>query len=180
MTSQGAFVWADSTTAPFASTAKNQFLVRASGGITLYTNSFATVGATLAAGSGSWSTLSDRDPKTNVVAVDPAIVLAGVVALPISTWNYISQEPAIRHMGPMAQDFAAAFGLGENATTISTVDAQGVALAAIQGIYGQNQTQAQQLDAQQQLIAAQQQLLAEQEARLTALEQRVAALEAEK
>ena len=66
------------------------------------------------------------------------------------------------------------------ATTISTVDAQGVALAAIQGIYGQNQTQAQQLDAQQQLIAAQQQLLAEQEARLTALEQRVAALEAEK
>ena len=154
--------------------------MRASGGITLYTNSFATVGATLAAGSGSWSTLSDRDPKTNVVAVDPAIVLAGVVALPISTWNYISQEPAIRHMGPMAQDFAAAFGLGENATTISTVDAQGVALAAIQGIYGQNQTQAQQLDAQQQLIAAQQQLLAEQEARLTALEQRVAALEAEK
>ena len=37
-------------------------------------------------------------------------------------------------MGAMAQDFAAAFGLGEDAKHISTVDADGVALAAIQGL----------------------------------------------
>jgi hypothetical protein len=36
-------------------------------------------------------------------------------------------------MGPTAQDFRAAFGLGPNDTTISVVDADGVALAAIQG-----------------------------------------------
>ncbi len=37
-------------------------------------------------------------------------------------------------MGPTAQDFRAAFGLGEDETTISVVDEQGVALAAIQGL----------------------------------------------
>ena len=40
-----------------------------------------------------------------------------------------------RHRGPTAQDFRAAFGLGEDDTTISTVDAQGVALAAVQGLF---------------------------------------------
>jgi hypothetical protein len=36
----------------------------------------------------------------------------------------------------MAQDFYAAFGLGESERYISTIDADGVALAAIQGLYG--------------------------------------------
>jgi hypothetical protein len=54
----------------------------------------------------------------------------------VSTWNYTAQDGSIRHMGPMAQDFRAAFGLGEDDTTISVVDEQGVALAAIQGLYG--------------------------------------------
>ncbi|MEO8740656.1 MAG: hypothetical protein ABI537_13275, partial [Casimicrobiaceae bacterium] len=48
--------------------------------------------------------------------------------------NWKSQDDSIRHMGPMAQDFRAAFGLGETDTGISTVDADGVALAAIQGL----------------------------------------------
>ena len=61
-------------------------------------------------------------------------VLAKVVALPLSTWNYKSQDAAIRHIGPMAQDFKAAFSVGETDTGISTVDADGVALAAIQGL----------------------------------------------
>jgi len=54
--------------------------------------------------------------------------------LPLSTWNYKSQNPAVRHLGPMAQDFKAAFNLGESDTGITTVDADGVALAAIQGL----------------------------------------------
>ena len=53
----------------------------------------------------------------------------------IATWNWKSQDAGIRHMGPMAQDFYAAFGLGETDKGISTVDGQGVALAAIQGLY---------------------------------------------
>ncbi|HKX61073.1 MAG TPA: hypothetical protein VJS65_04505, partial [Verrucomicrobiae bacterium] len=35
---------------------------------------------------------------------------------------------------PMAQDFYETFGLGGNPTAIATIDADGVALAAIQGL----------------------------------------------
>lgn len=52
----------------------------------------------------------------------------------ISTWNYESQDEETRHTGPMAEEFAAAFGLGESDRRISAVDADGVALAAIQGL----------------------------------------------
>ena len=55
--------------------------------------------------------------------------------IPISTWNYKTQDAAIRHMGPMAQDFAAAFNVGEDDKHITTIDADGVSLAAIQGLY---------------------------------------------
>jgi hypothetical protein len=60
--------------------------------------------------------------------------LEKVVALPIQSWGYKS-DPDKRHIGPVAQDFHAAFGLnGADDTTIATVDADGVALAAIQGL----------------------------------------------
>jgi hypothetical protein len=100
----------------------------------LYTNPTPSVGAMLAAGSGSWSTISDSSTKSNVQPVDAAAILERVAAMPISTWNYTTQDPAIRHLGPMAQDFHAAFGLGESDTMISSVDAQGIALAAVQGL----------------------------------------------
>lgn len=134
----GAFVWGDSTDANIASSAPNQFIVRASGGVTMFTNIAATSGARLFAGSGSWTSMSDRAVKSNVAAVDPRAVLDAVAALPISTWNYNAQDPGIRHIGPMAQDFYAAFHVGETDTGISAVDAQGVALAAIQGLKTEN------------------------------------------
>jgi hypothetical protein len=105
----------------------------------MFTNAGATVGARLAPGSGSWTSVSDRNLKANTATVNPRAVLAAVAALPVSTWNYTSQDASIRHIGPMAQDFYAAFNVGESDTGISTVDAQGVALAAIQGVYQQNQ-----------------------------------------
>jgi len=61
-------------------------------------------------------------------------VLDKVAALPLSTWHYKTQDPAVRHIGPMAQDFKAAFEVGESDTGITTIDADGVALAAIQGL----------------------------------------------
>jgi hypothetical protein len=128
----GAFVWADSTPASFSSTATNQFAVRATGGFAFFTST--SGGATLAAGSGSWTSMSDRHAKENFAPLDPQSVLAKVAALPLSTWNYKAQNPAIRHLGPMAQDFKAAFGVGETDTGITGVDADGVALAAIQGL----------------------------------------------
>lgn len=61
-------------------------------------------------------------------------MLQRLVAMSIQQWRYIGQPGEVTHIGPMAQDFAAAFGVGENDTIISTVDADGVALAAIQGL----------------------------------------------
>jgi hypothetical protein len=128
----GSFVWNCDATA-ISSTVARQFTARATGGF-LFITSDMEVGATLPAGGGSWISLSDRNAKEHLAAVNPSEVLAKVVALPLSTWNYKSQDAAIRHIGPMAQDFKAAFSVGETDTGISTVDADGVALAAIQGL----------------------------------------------
>jgi hypothetical protein len=64
-------------------------------------------------------------------------MLNRVRELPISTWNYTSDDPAVRHIGPMAQDFAALFGVGADDRHIHPLDSQGVALAAIQGLLGE-------------------------------------------
>jgi hypothetical protein len=82
---------------------------------------------------GTFVSASDRNTKENFKPVDPRAVLAKVVALPLSEWNYKS-DTASRHLGPMAQDFYAAFGVGPDDKHIATVDADGVALAAIQGL----------------------------------------------
>ncbi len=76
---------------------------------------------------------SDRHAKENFATVNPAEVLQKVAALPITEWNYKTLTGA-RHVGPMAQDFHAAFGLGSDDKGIATVDADGVAMAAIQGL----------------------------------------------
>ena len=90
--------------------------------------------------------------------------LERLVSIPIETWNYKTQDPSIRHMGPMAQDFYAAFGLGVDDKHISTVDADGVALAAIQGLY--------------ELVKEKDAQIAKQQEQITQLSERLAALEA--
>jgi hypothetical protein len=78
---------------------------------------------------------SDRNSKENFKPVNPQTVLAKVVALPVSQWNFKTDSQDVRHLGPMAQDFQAAFGLdGADDKHISVVDEGGVALAAIQGL----------------------------------------------
>jgi hypothetical protein len=84
--------------------------------------------------SGTITPNSDRNAKTDIRPVDPAVVLERVTQLPIQQWRFRSEGSDVKHVGPMAQDFYAAFGLGEMPTAIATVDADGVALAAIQGL----------------------------------------------
>ena len=60
-------------------------------------------------------------------------MLDQVISLPITEWNF-KTDARTKHIGPMAQDFYAAFGLGTDDKHIATVDADGVALAAIQGL----------------------------------------------
>ncbi len=168
----GCFVWGDSTDNDVVCNATNQTVFRSSGGFIIYTNASRSAGVFLSTGSGSWRSLSDRNMKENVVPVDGEAVLEKVARLPISTWNYKSQDDSIRHMGPMAQDFYAAFGLGEDDTHIGTIDADGVALAAIQGLYDRNKA----LEARVQTLERENTILRERvndlEARLSALEDR--------
>jgi len=93
-------------------------------------------GAHLTAG-GMWTNGSDVNSKEGFEDVDPREVLERVLDLPVTTWRYEGEGDNVRHMGPMAQDFRAAFGLGESEKHIGTVDADGVALAAIKGLAAQ-------------------------------------------
>jgi len=77
---------------------------------------------------------SDRNVKRDFEPVDPEEILEKVVSMPIESWAYKS-SPGTRHIGPVAQDFHAAFSLGMDDKHIATVDADGVALAAIQGLH---------------------------------------------
>ena len=149
---QGAFVWGDSTSANIYSTAANQFTVRASGGTRFFSSAGATTGVSLAPGGGSWSNLSDRDSKEHFSAADSRQVLDQVIALPISLWNYKGQARTIRHIGPVAQDFAAAFGVGEDDKHITTVDENGVALAAVQGLNSKLEEKLRERDAEIQAL----------------------------
>jgi type VI secretion system secreted protein VgrG len=81
----------------------------------------------------SFFTLSDRAAKENFTEISPKEVLDKVAALPLSRWNY-KEDKGSAHIGPMAQDFRAAFNLGRDDKHIATVDEEGVALAAIQGL----------------------------------------------
>ncbi|ARZ72529.1 hypothetical protein SMD11_6953 [Streptomyces albireticuli] len=68
-------------------------------------------------------------------AVNGHQVLEEVLRLPVSTWRYHWDPPDVRHLGPMAQDWHAAFGLGDNDVTISATDTNGVALVCIQALH---------------------------------------------
>jgi hypothetical protein len=160
---KGCFAWNDSTNADLVCNDDNVFVARATGAVIFYTNAGNTAGVWVPPGGNGWSSVSDRSAKDNFAAVDGRVVLARLAQIPITTWNYKSQDASIRHIGPMAQDFAT-FGVGEDDTHISTIDADGVALAAIQGL--------------NQLVQEKDARLNQLETQNTALEDRVAALEA--
>jgi Head domain of trimeric autotransporter adhesin len=124
----GSFAFADrSSTEPYTAL-ENQFVVRAHGGIGF--NSGTNIGCDLPAGVGAWACTSSRLAKEGFEEVDGETVLAKLARIPIQRWSYLG-TPAM-HVGPMAEDFHGAFGLGEGPTTITTVDADGIALLGVQ------------------------------------------------
>jgi hypothetical protein len=106
---------------------------------------------------GTWTNASDREAKEGFAPVDGQEVLARVAELPITIWSYRAEGSSVRHIGPTGQDFRAAFGLGADERHIGTVDADGVALAAIQGLN---------------------EVVAEQDAKIAALQEQIAGLSA--
>ncbi len=167
---QGCVVIADSTDAYEDCTNDNRFVFRVTNAFYIWTKSDHTAGVLLPTGGSAWSSLSDRNVKENFKAVDGEALLKKLAKMKITTWNYKAQDASIRHMGPMAQDFYAAFGLGEDDRHISTIDADGVALAAIQALYQQNL----QLRAENDALKSQ---LDDLEARLDALEAALVAMQ---
>lgn len=115
-------------------TANNQFVARGCGGIRFFTSQNLSSGVEVAAGGGSWSSISDRNRKANFLEVDGENILERLREVPVSTWNYLTQDESIRHLGPMAQDFYAAFGVGESDLLINSVDIAGVNMAAAQAL----------------------------------------------
>jgi hypothetical protein len=147
----GSLVWADSTAFDFDPYAQsgpqgvaNSFNVRSTAGFYIATavnstNGGITAGTYITASSGGWQNLSDRSTKTGFESVDTKDVLERLASIPITEWNYQDQPDAVRHIGPMAQDFNEAFSLGVSdgmgaKKYLSSMDVDGVALAAIQGL----------------------------------------------
>ena len=112
----------------------------------------------------SFVSTSDREAKEAFQPVDERGVLEALVAMPVNTWSYRTEGEEIRHIGPTAQDFRAAFGVGYDERTIATVDADGVALAAIKGLA--------------QVVAEKDRRIAELEAKARELEATAARVEA--
>lgn len=111
---------------------------------------------------GAITQLSSRSSKEGFVDVDGRSVLERLAGLPIREWNYIGRPETDRHVGPVAEEFHQAFGLGQDARTISLSDMAGVALAAVKELNTELQRRDQQI--------------AEQERRLRALEAKLAEL----
>jgi hypothetical protein len=117
---------------------------------------------------GTFANPSDVNLKEEFETVDPTAVLERLVDLPITTWTYKKDETGSRHMGVMAQDFFAAFGLGKDDRYLTSIDPDGVAMAAIQGLNQKVET----------VGADYQARITELEADKHALEARLAELEA--
>jgi hypothetical protein len=155
----GCFVWSDaSSIVPVSCDVDNRWVVRDTGGAYFYTSYDLSTGAYLSAGGGAWNSVSNPALKENLMSVDTQGLLERVANLPISTWNYTSQDASIRHIGPMADDFNALLPDlgGEGEMYINSLDADGIALASIQGLY--------------QIIEQKDQQIANLETRLAALE----------
>ena len=84
-----------------------------------------------------WESLSDRNSKTDVGDVNHESVLSKIASLPVRTWRYKS-EAGVRHVGPMAQDFYAAFGVGEDDRHLNSIDEDGIAFSAIKALHREN------------------------------------------
>ena len=131
----GSFVYGDNSFVGLVTnTADNQFVVRAAGGTIFYSNGNLSSGVSLAAGGGAWASVSDVRRKENFRDLDADSVLARIARMAVREWNYKSQDSTVRHVGPTAQDFYAAFKLAASDTTITTTDIDGIALVAIKAL----------------------------------------------
>lgn len=89
-------------------------------------------GAHLSAG-GSWNNACTKKLKHRFKKVDSGAVLQALMGLPVREWEYRQCQDG-RHLGPTAEDFYKAFGLGNSPNVLNTVDLASVALLAVQSL----------------------------------------------
>jgi trimeric autotransporter adhesin len=131
----GSFVYGDASTSDTVrSSAAHQATWRTIGGFRIFTNTALTNGCSIAGGGTAWSCTSSRLEKENFAAVDGEDVLRRLRAVPVTSWNGIAAGTEVRHIGPMAQDWHAAFALNDDPLTIHQGDMAGVSLAAVQAL----------------------------------------------
>ncbi|HET7232594.1 MAG TPA: tail fiber domain-containing protein [Longimicrobium sp.] len=146
----GAKVFGDaSTTDSIEAVANNEFAVRAAGGFRFRTNATLTTGCNLPAGSGVFSCASSRALKDHFVAVDGEDLLARLRQVPVNRWSYLAEGAQVRHLGPFAEDFRAAFGLGVDDISIGLLDIDGVNFAAAKALDARTTAQGEQIRALQ-------------------------------
>ena len=124
----------ESTTDSIEAVANNEFAARYAGGYRFRTNATLTTGCNLPAGSGVFSCSSSRFLKDGFGTVDGEDVLARIRQVPVTSWSYIGEQGSVRHLGPFAEDFRAAFGLGVDAQSIGLLDIDGVNFAAVKAL----------------------------------------------
>ncbi|HEX6039540.1 tail fiber domain-containing protein [Longimicrobium sp.] len=168
---QGSFVFSDRSSVDTLRAGVNHSANwRVSGGFRIFTSSNLSTGVTIQSGasvsnwgqsnaviststgaylstSGVWTNTSDVNRKHLFEPVAGEDVLTRLRAMPITSWSYRTDDDGIRHLGPTAQDFRAAFGLGSDDVTIGTVDADGVALAAAQALDARTAEQQRRIEA---------------------------------
>lgn len=119
---------------------ETQFSIRSTGGARIVTaietgTGAPTAGVSIGPGGTGWASLWDRNAKKNFRDIDPIKVLDKLSSMPIQSWQYRwEDDSSTPHLGPVAQEFKAAFYPGRNDKTISTQKVDGVALAAIRGL----------------------------------------------
>ncbi|HET7229939.1 MAG TPA: tail fiber domain-containing protein [Longimicrobium sp.] len=199
---QGSFVFSDRSSVDTLRAGVNHSANwRVSGGFRIFTASNLSTGVTIQSGatvsnwgqsnaviststgaylstSGVWTNVSDVNRKHLFAHVEGEDVLSRLRTLPITTWTYKVDADDVRHIGPTAQAFHAAFGLGSDEKTIGTVDADGVSLAGVQALDARTLVQARTIAQQGQTIAAQQQTLDAQGRELAELRARLERIEA--
>lgn len=194
---QGSFVFSDRSSADTLRAGVNHSANwRVAGGFRIFTASNLTTGVTIQSGAsvsnwgqssaviststgaylstgGVWQNASDVNRKHDFETVSGEEVLAKLRDLPLTRWSYLVEADSVRHMGPTAQDFYAAFGLGSSDLSIGTVDADGVALVSAQALERRTAEQAEEIRSQAARIDALERANADLVARLEALERRL-------
>jgi hypothetical protein len=193
---QGSFVFSDRSSVDSLRAGVNHSANwRVSGGFRIFTSSNLSTGVTIQSGSvasnwcsgqtnavisasncaylsvaGQWIDVSDVHRKHLFVDVRGEDVLARLRGIPIRSWSYLAEPDYVRHLGPTAQDFRAAFGLGSDSTGIAAIDEGGVALAAAQALDARGTAQQARIAALERENAALRAEAAQTRARLDAIE----------